>query len=67
MKRLFFASLALGFALAACENQTPKSTETDAPDAVATAIAGDGRVNLGQLQWTRQPAVVMSSVSPFVS
>ena len=56
MKRLFFASLALGFALAACQNQAPKSTDTDAPDAVATAIAGDGRVDIAQLQWTRQPS-----------
>ena len=44
---LFFAS---------CGNNTPATTETDAPDCVAAALAAGGKVDFSEFQWTREPA-----------
>lgn len=44
---LFFAS---------CGNNTPATTETDAPDCVAAALAAGGKVDFSDFQWTREPA-----------
>lgn len=51
---LLIMSMSLFFA--SCGNNTPATTETDAPDCVAAALAAGGKVDFSDFQWTREPA-----------
>ena len=39
-----------------CVSPSPKTTDIEFIDSVADALAGGGQIDLGQLQWTREPA-----------
>lgn len=54
VSKLLIMSMSLFFA--SCGNNTPVTTETDAPDCVAAALAAGGKVDLSDFQWTREPA-----------
>ena len=50
--------LCIGLCLlaAACGNPVQKASEPDFTDSVAEALENGGKINLDQLQWTREPA-----------
>ena len=50
--------LCIGLCLlaAACGNPVQKASEPDFTDSVAEALGNGGKINLDQLQWTREPA-----------
>ena len=50
---LYLTALALG--LAACEQQNKNVTDMDFVDDVKVALADSGRIDLNNLQWTREP------------
>jgi regulation of enolase protein 1 (concanavalin A-like superfamily) len=54
ISKLLIMSMSLFFA--SCGNNTPATTETDAPDCVAAALAAGGKVDFSDFQWTREPA-----------
>ena len=54
----FTKLLSLGFCLCAvaCGNPAQKTSDAEFVDSVIEALANGGQINLGQLQWTREPA-----------
>lgn len=54
ISQLLIMSMSLFFA--SCGSNAPDTTETDAPDCVAVALASGGKVDLSDFQWTREPA-----------
>jgi hypothetical protein len=53
----FTKLLSLGFCLCAvaCGNPAQKTSDAEFVDSVIEALANGGQINLGQLQWTREP------------
>lgn len=55
MNKKHLAWLGLGLILAACNQPAKQETDMNEPDAVKEALANGGHVDLGMLQWTREP------------
>lgn len=55
-KNNIFKLMGLSMLLAACNQQAQNAADVEFTDDVATALADSGRVNLDNLQWTREPA-----------
>ena len=53
-----FSKLCIGLCIVAvsCGSPSQKTSDSEFTDSVAEALAGNGQINLDQLQWTREPA-----------
>ena len=56
MQKNLFTLLGLALALAACTQQKPQETAETFADDVSAALADGGKIDLANLQWTREPA-----------
>ena len=54
MKKLF-TLLCIGLLFTTCARQTKNETDMEFTDNVKEALADSGRVDLNNLQWTREP------------
>ena len=56
MKKQLFSFLCIGLMLTACGQQNKQETTMDFVDNVKVALSDSGHIDLGSLQWTREPA-----------
>jgi len=56
MKKQLFSFLCAGLMLTACGQQNKQETTMDFVDNVKVALSDSGHIDLGSLQWTREPA-----------
>ena len=56
MKKQLFSLLCIGLMLTACGQQNKQETTMDFVDNVKVALSDSGHIDLGSLQWTREPA-----------